>query len=287
MRFCRFGEDRLGLVESSQVRDVTAALDVLPSYRYPLPTGDQFISNLGRVVDRVQAIAADSPSVALDRVTLLSPVANPSKIIGAPLNYQKHIDEAKADPGIHHDNPAHLAPIQKTGVFLKACSSLVGPGEGIALRKLDRRNDHEVELAVVIGKTANNVAAADALHYVAGYCIGLDLTIRGPEERCLRKSPDSYCVVGPWMVTADEIDDPNNLNLKITVNGEVRQDSNTKLMILNVRQLIEYASSFYTLQPGDIIVTGTPEGVSPIVPGDTIVATIEKIGSMEVQVRAG
>ena len=88
------------------------------------------------------------------------------------------------------------------------------------------------------------------------------------------------------MVTADEIDDPNNLDLKISVNSEVRQDSNTNLMILNLRQLIEYASSFYTLQPGDIIVTGTPEGVSPIVPGDTIVATIEKIGSMEVPVRA-
>ena len=286
MRFCRFGEDRLGLVEGSQVRDVTAALDVLPEYRYPLPRVDQFIANLDKISERVKSIAADSPLLDLEGLKLLSPVANPSKIVGAPVNYQKHIDEAKADAGINFGNPAHLAPIQKIGVFLKACSSLVGPGEGIALRKLDRRNDHEVELAVVMGKAANNVSAADALDYVAGYAIGLDLTIRGPEERCLRKSPDSYAVLGPWMVTVDEIDDPNNLNLKITVNGEVRQDSNTNLMIMSVRQLIEYASSFYTLQPGDIIITGTPEGVSPIVPGDTIVATIEKIGSMEVAVRA-
>ena len=286
MRFCRFGENRLGLVEGSQVRDVTAALDVLGHYRYPLPIVDQFIANLDEISERVKAIATDAPVLELEGLKLLSPVANPSKIVGAPLNYQKHIDEAKLDEGIHHDNPAHLAPIQKIGLFLKACSSLVGPGEGIGLRKLDRRNDHEVELAVVMGKAANNVAADDALDYVAGYAIGLDLTIRGPEERCLRKSPDSYAVLGPWMVTADEIDDPNNLNLKITVNGEMRQDSNTNLMILNVRQLIEYASSFYTLQPGDIIITGTPEGVSPIVPGDKIVATIEKIGSMAVEVRA-
>ena len=282
MRFCRFGEDRLGLVEGSQVRDVTAALDVLPDYRYPLPVIDQFIANLDKISEKAKAIASSSPVLDLAGLKLLSPVANPSKIVGAPVNYQKHIEEAKADAGINFGNPAHLAPIQKIGVFLKACSSLVGPGEGIALRKLDRRNDH----AVVMGKAANNVSAADALDYVAGYAIGLDLTIRGPEERCLRKSPDSYAVLGPWMVTADEIDDPNNLNLKITVNGEVRQDSNTNLMIMSVRQLIEYASSFYTLQPGDIIITGTPEGVSPIVPGDTIVATIEKIGSMEVAVRA-
>ena len=286
MRFCRFGEDRLGLVEGSQVRDVTAALDVLPDYRYPLPVVDQFIVNLDKVSATAKAIAADAPLLDLAGLKLLSPVANPSKIVGAPVNYQKHIDEAKADAGINSGNPANLAPIQKIGLFLKACSALVGPGEGIGLRKLDRRNDHEVELAVVMGKAANSVAAADALDYVAGYAIGLDLTIRGPEERCLRKSPDSYAVLGPWIVTADEIDDPNNLDLKLTVNGEVRQDSNTKLMILNVRQLIEYASSFYTLQPGDIIITGTPEGVSPIVPGDTIVATIEKIGSMEVAVRA-
>ncbi len=139
---------------------------------------------------------------------------------------------------------------------------------------------------MVIGKTANNVSRTEALEYVAGYSIGLDLTIRGPEERSLRKSPDSYAVLGPWLVTADEISNPGQLDLKLSVNGEVRQDSNTKYMILGVPELIEFASAFYTLHPGDVIVTGTPEGVSPIEPGDTIVATIEKIGTMEVKVRA-
>ena len=176
--------------------------------------------------------------------------------------------------------------IHQVGLFLKANSSLVGPGEGIGLWHLERRNDHEVELAVVIGKRANNVSREDALQYVAGYSIGLDISIRGQEDRSFRKSPDSYTVLGPWLVTADEIPDPGHLNLSISLNGEVKQNSNTKYMTLGVPELIEMASSFYTLHPGDIISTGTPEGVSPIVPGDVIVATIEKIGRMAVKVRA-
>ena len=285
MRLCRFGDGKLGLVEGSNVRDVTAALDVLPTLRYPFPTHDVLIANLDKVTDRVRALSSGSPAMPLGAVQLLSPVANPSKIIGAPVNYQKHLDEVRSDVQLHHDNQAHVAVIHKIGLFLKACSALVGPAEGIALRKLDRRNDHEVELAVIIGKRANNVSRDDALKYVAGYAIGLDVTIRGPEERSLRKSPDSYAVLGPWLVTADEIPNPGDLNLKIAVNGEERQNSNTKYMILGVAELIEFASAFYTLNPGDVIMTGTPEGVSPIEPGDSIVATIEGIGTMDVKVR--
>jgi 2-keto-4-pentenoate hydratase/2-oxohepta-3-ene-1,7-dioic acid hydratase in catechol pathway len=284
MRLCRFGENRLGLVDDSGVRDVTAALDVLPAFSYPFPQFDLMVDNLDRVRARVMEVAAGAPAASVEGLRLLSPIANPSKVVGAPVNYQKHLEEVRGDAGLHHDN--QVAAIQKSGLFLKACSSLVGPGEGIALRKLDRRNDHEVELAVVIGSRANNVAASDALSYVAGYAIGLDITIRGPEERCLRKSVDSYTVLGPWLVTADEISNPNDLDLGIQVNGETRQASNTRNMILDVGRLIEFASSFYTLNPGDVIITGTPEGVSPIVPGDRILATIGKIGSMQVDVRA-
>jgi 2-keto-4-pentenoate hydratase/2-oxohepta-3-ene-1,7-dioic acid hydratase in catechol pathway len=286
MILCRFNEGRLGLVEGSNVLDVTAALDVLPACRYPLPEYDLLFANLDKVTERVRAIAAQSPALPLAGLKLLSPVANPGKVIAAPVNYQKHIEEVKGDAQLHQNNPAHTITIQKAGLFLKATSSLIGPGEGIALRHLDRRNDHEVELALVIGKKANNVQASEALQYVAGYAIGLDITIRGTEDRSFRKSPDSYTVLGPWLVTADDIPQPGNLDLKITVNGEERQNSNTKYMILGVPELIELASSFYTLYPGDIISTGTPEGVSPIVPGDTIVATIQKIGSMEIKVRA-
>jgi 2-keto-4-pentenoate hydratase/2-oxohepta-3-ene-1,7-dioic acid hydratase in catechol pathway len=284
MRFCRFGDGKLGLVEGSEIKDVTAALDVLPAYRYPFPTYDLLIANLDKVMERARAVAPDAPVIPAGDRKFLSPVANPSKVIGAPVNYQKHLDEVKGDAQIHQNNPQHMAVIHKTGLFLKASSSLVGPAEGIRLRKLDRRNDHEVELAVIIGKRANNVSRADALKYVAGYAIGLDITIRGPEERSLRKSADSYAVLGPWMVTADEITNPGDLNLKIAVNGEERQNSNTKYMILGVPELIEFGSAFYTLNPGDVIMTGTPEGVSPIEPGDHIAATIEKIGTMEVAV---
>ncbi len=284
MRLCRFGNDRLGVVDENHVRDVTSVLDALPSYRHPLPAFDVVIANLDLLKPRLDAVAAQSTPMRLDDLRLLSPVANPGKIVGAPVNYQKHLEEVLDNPQLHHQ--AQIKPIHQAGLFLKASSSLVGPGQGIALRMLERRNDHEVELAVVMGKEARRVSRRDALAHVAGYSIGLDITIRGPEERSLRKSPDSYTVLGPWLVTADEIPEPNDLDLRIAVNGEVRQSSNTRNMILGVPELIEYASSFYTLYPGDIIVTGTPEGVSPIVPGDRIEASIERIGTMTVSVRA-
>lgn len=286
MRLCRFDDGRLGLVEGTSVRDVTAALDLLPTARYPFPPHDALIANLERVMARVNEIKAAAPSVPLAGLKLLSPVANPTKIIAAPVNYQKHLEEVRTDPSLNHGNTAHGITIQKAGLFLKANTSLVGAGEGIALRHLDRRNDHEVELALVIGKQASMVSKEQALDYVAGYCIGLDITIRGTEDRSFRKSPDTYTVLGPWLVTPDEIGDPAALALSISVNGETRQSSNTRYMILKPAELIELASSFYTLYPGDIISMGTPEGVSPIVPGDTVVATVEKVGTMETKVRA-
>jgi 2-keto-4-pentenoate hydratase/2-oxohepta-3-ene-1,7-dioic acid hydratase in catechol pathway len=286
MRFCRFGDGRLGLVEGESVRDVTAALEVLPRYSYPLPEHDVFIANLDAVAVRAHTLAADAPTLPLSEQTLLSPVANPGKIIAAPVNYQKHLNEVRDNPQLHGNNPGHTFTIQSAGLFLKATSSLVGPGQGVVVRCAKRRTDHEVELAVVIGRTASRVKRDEALKYVAGYSIGLDISIRGSEDRSFRKSPDSYSVLGPWLVTADEIRDPGELDLQITVNDELRQQSNTKYMILGVPELIEMASAFYTLQPGDLIFTGTPEGVSPIEAGDRMVATVDKIGTMTVVARA-
>jgi len=286
MRLCRFDEGRLGVVDGGLIRDVTAAIEVLPTFRYPFPPYDVLVASLPKVVARAKLVMEDAPTVPVDGVRLLSPIANPGKIIAAPVNYQKHLDEVKSDVQIHANNPAHTITIQQAGVFLKASSSLVGPGEGVAISKPERRTDHEVELTVVMGRRASGVSAAQALEYVAGYTIGLDISIRGSEDRSLRKSPDSYTVLGPWIVTADEIPNPGELDLQIAVNGQLRQKSNTKYMILGVPELIEMASSFYTLHPGDVILTGTPEGVSPIEPGDRIVATVERIGTMEVAVRA-
>jgi 2-keto-4-pentenoate hydratase/2-oxohepta-3-ene-1,7-dioic acid hydratase in catechol pathway len=281
---CQFNDYRLGFVEGNLVHDVTPILDRLPSYRYPFPPVDAFIANLSTLRAEILAAAAKSEAIPVSQVRLLSPVANPGKVMGAPVNYQKHLEEVASDPGLHHQNKAHMQAIQQSGLFLMATSSVVGASQGIVIRHPDRRTDHEVELAVVIGKPANAVAAKDALGFVAGYCIGLDVTVRGPEERSLRKSIDSYTVLGPWMVTADEISDPQNLNLSITVNGEDRQKANTRDMILGVPELIEFASSFYTLWPGDVLLSGTPDGVGPIRPGDLLHAHIDRIGDMEVRV---
>jgi 2-keto-4-pentenoate hydratase/2-oxohepta-3-ene-1,7-dioic acid hydratase in catechol pathway len=282
MKICRYDDERIGLVHHDAVRDVTAAVEELGPFGYPLPRFDPFIASLPSLKGKIEQAASRANPVPVDQVKLLAPVANPGKIIAAPVNYAKHLQEALADKGIHHGNLVN--EIHKAGMFLKATSAVVGPGEGVKLVHCDRRNDHEVELAVVIGRTAKNVDAAAALDYIAGYCIGLDMTIRGPEERSLRKSPDSYCVLGPWLATPDEVGDPGNLQVSITVNGEPRQDASTSDLILGVGELIAWGSSFYTLHPGDVILTGTPQGVGPVRPGDTMRARIDRIGTMQVKV---
>jgi 2-keto-4-pentenoate hydratase/2-oxohepta-3-ene-1,7-dioic acid hydratase in catechol pathway len=282
MKICRYDDNRIGLVQDDGIHDVTAVASEIGTFSYPLPRHDPFIAQLGKLKGSLEKAAKASKPVPVARVKLLAPVANPGKIIAAPVNYTKHLEEALADKGIHHGNLVN--EIHKAGMFLKAASAVVGPGEGVKLIHTDRRNDHEVELAIVIGKPAKNVSAADAIQYVAGFCIGLDMTIRGPEERSFRKSPDSYCVLGPWLVTPDELGNPGSLQLSITVNGQPRQNANTNDLILSVGQLVAWGSSFYTLHPGDVLLTGTPQGVGPVKPGDTMLATIERIGSMQVAV---
>ncbi len=283
MQICRFNDNRLGLVEGDTVKDVTSALDVLPAQHYPLPAHDLMIANLPRVRDAITAAAKSAKTIAVSECRLLSPLANPGKIVAAPVNYKKHLDEARADPQIHHQN--QVAEIQRVGLFLKATSSLVGPGEAVTIRHPERRTDHEIELAAIIGTRASQVTRAQALFHVAGYCIGFDITVRGPEERSLRKSIDSYSVLGPWLTTADSVPDPANLDLLLKVNGEVRQRANTRDLIIGIAGLIVFASSFYTLMPGDVLLTGTPEGVGPIQPGDVMDASISGLGSMRVEVR--
>ena len=285
MKLCRFDDDRLGLVDGDDVLDVSAALDAIPPQRWPIAPGDPLIGNLERVVQRVKAVAAGAPRRKLSGVKLKSPISNPTKIVNAPINYQAHIDEAKKDQGIAHGRDMSKG-IWDWGLFLKATSALIGAGEEIRLRFPERRNDHEVELAVIIGTRCNHVKKEDALQYVAGYAIGLDMTIRGPELQCFRKSPDTYAVCGPWLVTKDEIPEPNNLDLSLHVNGELRQKSNTRRLVYNIERLIEYATSFYTLHPGDLIFSGTPEGVGPVKPGDLITAEIERVGRFDIRVAA-
>jgi 2-keto-4-pentenoate hydratase/2-oxohepta-3-ene-1,7-dioic acid hydratase in catechol pathway len=278
MRLCRFDDDRLGVVQDDRVLDVTAVLDGGSTEAGP------FFARFDALRPRIEAALAAAPARPLAAVRLLEPVSRPGKIVAAPVNYLNHLNEVHADAELHHG--MLINEIRKAGVFLKAPSSLIGPSDAVRQRFLDRRTDHEVELALVVGRTADNVSAGRALEYVAGYCIGLDITLRGPEERSFRKSIDTYTVLGPWLVTADEFGAPTDVGLRIDVNGEPRQDANTRDLVLSVAELIAFASSFYTLHPGDVLLTGTPEGVGPIRPGDVMNASLDRVGAMSVRVEA-
>ena len=284
MLICRFDDERLGVVDGDEVCDVTEVIEHLPAVRYPLPQADPLIAQLSRLRPLMEARAASAPRRRLDQVRLLSPLANPGKIVAAPVNYLKHLEEARAEAGVHHNTK--VEEIRKIGLFLKANSSVVGPSAGVAIRLPERRNDHEVEVAAIIGTRADRVPVDRALDYVAAYCIGLDMTVRGPEERSLRKSVDSFTVLGPWMVTADACPPPVDWDLSLRVGEQARQSANTRDLVLTVAELIAFASSFYTLHPGDVILTGTPEGVGPVQPGDTITAAVQHVGTMTVAVRA-
>lgn len=282
MKLCLFDDNRIGIAVEEEVVDVTEAFAAVPKPTWPYPQSDWVIQHFDDVRAKVEELCRTSARIPLSEVKLRAPVANPGKIIGAPINYKDHIAEANADTQINHGKT--FTALDQFGLFLKANSSLIGCSEEIQIPFADRRTDHEVELAVVIGRKAKRVPREEALDYVFGYTIGLDMTVRGPEFPTFRKSPDTFCVLGPWIVTKDEIADPNVLDLSIRVNQEVKQASNTKYLIFDVQRLIEYASAIYTLNPGDVIMTGTPAGVGPVGPGDVLEALIPEIGAMTVRV---
>ena len=286
MKLCRYGPDRVGVIRDASVHDVSTIADRLPRHGWPYPSGDLLVANLGPLRAEIEKLADRAKPRPLNEVDLLAPVANPGKVVVAGTNYADHIEEAARDQSIAHGRQVNRT-LEEKGVFLKATSSIVGPSQGVAQRFVDRRNDQEVELCAVIGKAGTRIPAARALEHVAGYMVGLDMTVRGTEHPSLRKSIDSYTVFGPCLATADDVGDPQNLELKCWVNGEQRQSSSTRYMISGVARLIEYASLFYTLHPGDVLMTGTPAGVAPVKPGDVIEAEIERIGRMRVAVRAG
>ncbi|HZT52407.1 MAG TPA: fumarylacetoacetate hydrolase family protein, partial [Stellaceae bacterium] len=207
MRICWFNDNRLGLVKGDRVFDASAALDKLPKPTYPFPPkGDPLIRNLETMKPAIAAAAEGAKSYAVREVKFLSPVAAPTKIIGTPTNYHDHIAEAEQQREAF--GRRYSGSIEEQGLFLKANSALVGPGEGVRLRFPDRRTDHEMELGVVIGRQASNIRKEDALKYVAGYAVALDMVVRGTQDRSYRKSIDTYAVLGPWLTTADEVPDP-------------------------------------------------------------------------------
>jgi len=285
MRICRFDDARLGLIDGDQVIDVSGALEVLPALRWSYPMGDPLIIHWNAILAAIDKIAPTSTRHNLANVRLLSPIANPGKIIGIAGN-RKNRNAEKLDfgPGVpvgtsrNDGDPARM--------FIKANSALVGPSDGVALRFLDRRNDPEAEFTIVIGRTCTDITEAEAFDYIVGYCIGMDMTLRGAESASSRKSIDGYAVLGPWMVTADEIPDPDNVAIHLSVNGKSLQDSNTSDMQFGIAHIVAHASTFYTLHPGDVIMAGSPLGFEPVLPGDVMVAEFERIGRMEVIARA-
>ena len=287
MKLCRYNDNKIGVVRDDGVHDVSSIVQSLPKVSYPFPLGDQLIAHLDRLRPDMERMADGTKAKPIKDVRFLSPVANPSKIIGTPVNYEDHAAEARADPVISlaHAEHGKQRKIEEAGLFLKASSSLIGPSEGVVIRFPDRRTDHEAELGLVIGRQVSNISEQEAMSAVAGYAIALDMVVRGTEDRSFRKSCDTFSVLGPWLVTADELGDPGSLQFTLTVNGEPRQNANTRNMIVGIARQIAWASSVYTLYPGDIIMTGTPAGVGPVRPGDTMSLTFDRIGSMDVAVR--
>jgi 2-keto-4-pentenoate hydratase/2-oxohepta-3-ene-1,7-dioic acid hydratase in catechol pathway len=274
MKIARFNFSQIGFVVGEVIYDVT-----------PLVPSRDTLESLSALkhmsAAQLAEIRATADAYKLSEVHLNSPIDNASKVVAAPINYQAHVDEMLSNGQAF----GHIiTDIRKAGLFLKAPSSVVGPSDGIKQRFLDRRTDHEIELCAVIGKAATCVSKDKALEYVAGYCLGLDITVRGSEDRSFRKSIDTYTVLGPWLVSADEGIDPTDVALQLKVNGTIQQDANTSDMVMSVAELIEYASSFYTLLPGDVLMTGTPQGVGPIRPGDVLIASAQGLGSMTVKV---
>ncbi len=277
MRLAVYDDHRLGLVRDGTLIDVSDLVGA-DKPEWPPVFLLRAIAGFDRLQPRLAEALRSRDGIPLDRVQLRAPVVFPTKVIAAPVNYRLHLEEMRSVVS------RELHAIEKYGVFLKAPSSVVGPDATVELPFPDRRTDHEVELGVIIGRTARNVMAAEAMAYVFGYTGVMDITVRGDEDRSTRKSFDSFTPVGPVLVTADEIPDPHALRLSLWVNGELRQDGNTRDMIWNIPKLIEYASHVMTLYPGDLFSTGTPDGVGPLKAGDEVTIDVERIGRMSVRV---
>jgi len=220
-----------------------------------------------------------------EEVKVEAPVGRPGKIICVGHNFRKHIQE------MGRELPSH--PV----IFAKFANTILGPDDAIPFYPISEQLDYEAEFTFVIGKQARNVAEEDALDYVAGYTITNDVTYRDIQRRTLQwlqgKTVDGSAPMGPYLVTADEIGDPSGLSMVLKVNGEVRQSTNTDDFVFNVPKLVSFLSGLMTLEPGDVVLTGTPGGVGVAMnppqflkDGDIVTIEVDKIGSLENKVKA-
>jgi 2-keto-4-pentenoate hydratase/2-oxohepta-3-ene-1,7-dioic acid hydratase in catechol pathway len=270
MRLARFDGNRLGVVADEAVLDITDAVMQQSSFR----TDDPMLALIHLGAAPSSRAARGRP---LAEVKLEAPLRRPGKIIAAAANYWKHTQEM--NPGAEK-----LGGIREKGFFLKAPSSLTGTGGTVRLPYAERRTDQEAELAVVIGRGGRHIAPTRVREHIFGYACLLDITMRGKEDRGYRKSFDTFTPMGPWITTRDEVPDPMALDIACRVNGEVRQHDTTGSMIMGVDDLIAWISEGMTLEPGDIVATGTPAGVGPLAAGDRVEVTIERLGTLAVDV---
>jgi 2,4-didehydro-3-deoxy-L-rhamnonate hydrolase len=278
MRLVRFGDagaERPGLLdEAGQLRDTSRTVDDV--------AGEALAP---AALAQLRGMPPGGFPIVVGGPRLGSPVGGIGKIVGVGLNYRDHAAEAKMP-----------VPKEPT-LFLKATSALCGPDDDTVIPREGTSLDWEIELGVVIGTAGVYIAEKDALAHVAGYCVGIDFSEREFQfnrggQGFKGKSADTFAPLGPWLVTADEVH-PQNLGMRLSVNGVLRQDGNTRDMIFSVAELVSYISSFMSLQPGDVILTGTPAGVglgmepkNYLKPGDIVEATIAGLGTQRHRILA-
>jgi 2-keto-4-pentenoate hydratase/2-oxohepta-3-ene-1,7-dioic acid hydratase in catechol pathway len=276
MKIARFDGGRIGVVIGDRIHDVSDACGVDPAEWPPMGmiTTIAAFDELVPGIERVLALSVGQP---LNGVTLETPIPWPHKLLALPNNFRAHTAEMGGDP----------SNAGSEGFFMKSNGALSGPAEAIAIPDRPGRNFHyECELAIIIGKSGHKIALENAREYIFGYACLIDVTMRGKEERVMRKSFDTFCPVGPWITTADEVGATDDIVLRLWVNDKLKQEAPVNDMVVGIAEAVVLCSSVTTLQPGDIIASGTMSGVGPIVPGDTVRIAIEKVGEMSIPVVA-
>jgi len=293
MRICHYNNNQAGVVEGDKVFNIGDALIKAGLARrgYTMLEIIDALANQPGALQIAREASRSGTSLALNSVKLLAPITNPGSLWAAAANYRAHQKEMLARVG-STDRATKSKDELMAEFFLKTTSSIIGPDDTIILPKISKLVDFECELCAVIGRRARNVTEDQALDHVFGYTICWDISQRDPwgkgvqNTRNIRKGFDTFTALGPWIVTRDEIDEPQNLSINVLQNGKEAMTAHTSDMICGLRDHIRFLTGCLTLRPGDLITTGTPAGVSKLNDGDRLHGTIEKIGSMELNVAA-
>jgi 2-keto-4-pentenoate hydratase/2-oxohepta-3-ene-1,7-dioic acid hydratase in catechol pathway len=293
MKICHYNSNQAGAVVDDKVYPIGDALVKAGHVRsgYTMLEVIDALANNSVAMQCARDAAQGAGSLPLNSVKLLAPITNPGSLWAAAANYRAHQEEMRGRVGAV-DRASKTGDELMAEFFLKPTSSIIGPNDTIILPKISKLVDFECELCAVIGKRARRVTEDQALDYVFGYTICWDISQRDPwgkgihNTRNIRKGFDTFSALGPWIVTKDEVGEPQNLSIKVLQNGKEAMTAHTSDMICGLREHIRFLTSCLTLRPGDLITTGTPAGVSKLNHGDHLHGTIEKIGSMELNVKA-